>query len=297
MPCLARGRLAVVCAVSTAVHVGSCAAIAHAQDAVTPNESDACFSAAERAQPLMRQRHLREARVELEMCARDACPRVARSDCRSWLANVINLQPTIVIVGHEVLGTEVRDVHGIRATIDGAIIAENVDTTPMAIDPGPHRLRLEREGGDPLEQDVDIREGERGRVVHVYWRGAAAKGGEPLVPQTSSQTPPAVYILGSLGAAAASAGVAFEIIGLVDRSNLQKCAPTCNPDQTNSANNAWALVRVGDITLGAGIVLLAASAYIYFSRPSANTSLRGGNITWALGGTPQAFAAGLKGAW
>src|SRR5215472_8383104 len=101
MPCLARGRTAVVCAVSAVVHLGICLASARAQEAVAPNESDACFSAAERAQPLMRQKHLREARVELEMCARDACPRVARSDCRSWLANVMNLQPTIVINGHE----------------------------------------------------------------------------------------------------------------------------------------------------------------------------------------------------
>src|ERR1019366_9772271 len=47
--------------------------------------ADACFGAAERAQPLLRQKKLREARAVLEVCARDGCPRVARSDCREWL--------------------------------------------------------------------------------------------------------------------------------------------------------------------------------------------------------------------
>src|SRR4029077_16560957 len=116
MLCLTRGRRAVVCAVSAAVHLGMAAPSVHAQEAVAPDESDACFTAAERAQPLMRLKRLREARVELEMCARDACPRGARSECRSWLANVINQQPTLMITGHEVRGTEVSDVHGIRAT-------------------------------------------------------------------------------------------------------------------------------------------------------------------------------------
>jgi hypothetical protein len=261
---------------------------------VAPDESDACFTAAERAQPLMRQRRLREARVELEMCARDACPRVARSDCRSWLANVINQQPTIVIVAHEVRGTEVRDLHGFRATIDGAILVENADRNSVAIDPGPHRLHLEREGGDAVEQDVDIREGEKNRIVHVYWRGPVLIG---EVPQPSSPTPPAVYLLGGFGAAAAAAGIGLEIAGLYKRSiALDQCHQNniCDRGEFETARN---IVAAGDISLGAAAVLFGIAGYIYFTRPVANTSLRGGNVTWALSGTPRAFAAGFQGTW
>ena len=263
-----------------------------------PDESDACFTAAERAQPLMRQKRLREARAELEMCARDTCPRVARSDCRSWLANVINEQPTVIIDGHEVRGTEVRDVHGIRATIDGAIIVENADATPVAIDPGPHRLHLERQGGvDALEQDVDIREGEKGRVIHVYWRGPARKD-EPIAFAPPPPIPPGVFVLGGLGVAAAGVGATFEFLGFNKRATLDdmpcKKSMTCLLSQVTDAQET---MRVGDITLGAAVVLFAAAGYLYFTRPTANTSLRSGTITWALGGTPRAFSAGLKATW
>ena len=56
-------------------------------------EVEVCFSAAERAQPLMKQKRMREARAELEVCARDLCPRAARNDCREWLADVTRREP------------------------------------------------------------------------------------------------------------------------------------------------------------------------------------------------------------
>ena len=39
---------------------------------------------------------------------RDACPRVARTDCREWLAEATDAQPSIVIAAHEVRGDEPR---------------------------------------------------------------------------------------------------------------------------------------------------------------------------------------------
>src|SRR5579862_5784894 len=78
-----------------------------------PGEADACFTAAERAQPLMRDKRFREARADLEMCARDVCPKVARADCREWLSEVALEQPTIVIAPREVNAErETRDVSG-----------------------------------------------------------------------------------------------------------------------------------------------------------------------------------------
>src|SRR5580704_12841449 len=49
---------------------------AHAQQApaaaATDDTAEVCFSAAERAQPLLRQKKLREARAVLELCTREA---------------------------------------------------------------------------------------------------------------------------------------------------------------------------------------------------------------------------------
>src|SRR5580692_12319316 len=74
--------------------------------ATTDDTAEVCFSAAERAQPLLRQKKLREARAVLELCTREACPRVARTDCREWLAEATDAQPSIVIAAHEIRGDE-----------------------------------------------------------------------------------------------------------------------------------------------------------------------------------------------
>src|SRR5260221_6239099 len=132
MPCSARGRLGTALVAVTFLHVVLAESPARAQEgAEVQSEAEGCFAAAERAQPLMRQRRFREARADLETCARDVCPRVARTDCRSWLADVAEQQPSIVIAAHDVRGDEVREVHGVRAVVDGAIVVERADASPF----------------------------------------------------------------------------------------------------------------------------------------------------------------------
>jgi hypothetical protein len=287
--------LLAICAASTALHVVLHAPLARAQAPAVADESDACFTSAERAQPLIRQKRLREARAELEMCARDVCPRIVRTDCRNWLADVVSEQPSIVIAPHEVRGTEVHDVHGVRATIDGAIAAPNADANPVMIDPGPHRLHVERAGAEAIEQDIDIREGEKDRVVHVYWRVPTAT--VPVVTSPPAETAPVVYVLGGLGVAAVGAGTYLEITSLLRYHDLSSsCGQTrtCKQGDVDTAHN---FAIGGDVTLGAGFLLLAVAGYFYFTRPSTNTSSRRDHLTWAIDGHPRGFAASLRGSW
>jgi hypothetical protein len=291
----ARYRLAAICALPTAILVALQTPLARAQGPAPADESDACFTSAERAQPLIRQKRLREARAELEMCARDACPRVVRTDCRNWLADVISEQPSIVISPHEIRGAEVHDVRGVRVIVDGAIAATNADTNPVMIDPGPHRLHLERAGSEAIEQDIDIREGEKDRVVHVYWRIAAAI--PPPVPPPQA-TEPAVYVLGGLGVATVGVGTYLEIAGLLRRSDLYAlCTPTKPPCTQGQVDPARNLIIAGDATLGAGFLLLAVAGYFYFTRPSPSTSSRRDHLTWAIDGHPRGLTASLRGSW
>jgi hypothetical protein len=286
-----KSRGGVFWVVSAVLQVSLPAPLAGAQQGEPTDESEACLIAAERAQPLMRQKRLREARAELEMCARDVCPRIARTDCRSWLADVVSEQPSIVIAAHEVRGTEVHDVHGVRAIIDGAIAADNVDATRVIVDPGPHRLHLERAGADALEQEIDVHEGDKDRVVHVYWRAPAAAG----VPRQG--IPPALAVTAVAGAAAVGAGAYLEIAGLVRRGELgSSCQTTrtCSQSQVDAARN---LTRAGDITIGAGLLVLACAAYLYFSRPPAAAPVRTDYLTWTLGPVVGGIAGGVEGRW
>jgi hypothetical protein len=262
----------------------------HAQERAAADESNACFAAAEQAQPLMRQKRLREARVALEMCARDVCPRIARTDCRNWLADVVSEQSSVRIAPQEVRGSEVHDLHGVRAIIDGAIAMENADVNAVTVDPGRHRLRVERAGAEALEQDIDVREGEKDHVIHVYWRAAA-----PVAPPPHEQreVPQAAYVTGALGVAAVAAGTYFELLGLARRGDLNgKCQPTRTCAQSD-VDSARTLVGIGDASLGIGLLLLTGAGYLYWTRPAA----RHDQITWMVSPLPTGWAAGFERSW
>jgi hypothetical protein len=257
--------------------------------AAPADTADACFSAAERAQPLLRQKKLREARALLDVCARDACPRVARSDCREWLAEATDAQPSIVIAAHEIRGEgPPRDVRGVRAIIDDALVVDKVDATPIVIDPGRHRLRLERAGADAAVQDVDIQEGEKGRVIDVYWHVAATV-------VSSRPVPTSVFVAGGVGLLAAGVGTYFEVSGLSQRHDLDtscKLTATCTQSQVDAARTQ---LRIGDVAVGGGLLFLAGAMVFYLARPATSTPPERDQTAW-IGTVPGGFVAGARGA-
>jgi hypothetical protein len=291
MRCSSRRRLAPLLSAFTLAMTGFVRP-ASAQPAAAPTSptdtADACFSAAERAQPLLHQKKLREARALLESCARDDCPRVARSDCREWLAEATDAQPSIVIATHEVRGWSApRDVAGARAIIDDALVVERVDATPIVIDPGHHRLRLERAGVDAIFQDIDIREGEKARVVDVYWHVAPTAAPPRPVPAR-------VFVAGAVGLLALGVGAYFEASGLTRRNDLDtSCKPTatCTESQVSSARTQ---VRVGDVTVGGGLLFLTGALVLYLTRPVTDRALEKGQSAW-IGVTPGGLVAGARG--
>jgi len=260
----ARRRLAAFLVAAAAAHAAFGARPAWAQQ--SPGEADACFTAAERAQPLVKQKRLREARAELEVCARDVCPRIARTDCRDWLADVARAQPSVVIAAHEVNESQnTRDVPGVRALIDGAIVIDKVDPRPIPIDPGLHHLRVEKPGFGPIEQSIEIHEGEKARVVNFTWRTSFTLP-PPVAVEYSRPTPPSVYVMGALGLAGLGVGTYFEVTGLRRRSSeLQPCSPLCPQAQVDDARN---VVRAGDVTVGAGALFVVGAAILYLARPT-----------------------------
>src|SRR6185312_12809902 len=80
------------------------------------DEVDVCISAAEQSQVQRRDAHLRAARAQLVLCARDACPRAIQKDCKRWLGEVEAAMPTVVIHAVDPSG---GDIVGARALVDG----------------------------------------------------------------------------------------------------------------------------------------------------------------------------------
>jgi hypothetical protein len=284
---------------------------ASAQSDRPPPTTEACFSAAEQAQPLMKQRKLRAARRYLQVCAHEECPRAARNDCRSWLADVTQAEPTVVFVAREQRADgESRAVEDVRVSVDGEVtVPGQLGGGAVALDPGVHAILFEHAGFDPVEQRIDVREGERDREVDVVFRANLARAGSaqsPSPPRPPAEHEPApaaeapgrpvpalAYGLGAGAIVALGFGIYMEAVGLSDRSQLSdSCKPsrTCAPSDVSSARNR---VAAGDIALGASALLFAGAAYVYFTRDPAPSSRA---LRLRLGPVFGGVGAGIEGA-
>jgi hypothetical protein len=274
-------------------------------------DAEACFTAAEAAQPMLRERRLREARQKLEVCSRDACPRAARADCRTWLAQVVRELPTVVFAAREEgPGGDFRPIREVRVLVDGELVVARLDGEPVFVDPGLHTVRFERAPNDAVERRIELLEGESLRAIEVDFGAHPRPPGErpvanrtapapvraaippPAAPAAStppSVVPPAAIALGAAGAVALAAGVVMEVLGLSDRQHL---VDTCEADRSCAPADVEAArtrVMAGDIALGASAILSASAAYVYFTRAtgarrgSGVSSLRLGSMAAGLG--------------
>jgi hypothetical protein len=293
------------------VALGLCAALAagdlRAQGEPPAPAAEACFSAAEKAQPLMKQRKLGAARRFLQVCAREECPRAVRADCKSWVDEVAAAQPTVVFVAREERadGRSVA-VQDVRVSVDGNVVASRLEGASMGLDPGMHALVFERAGFDPVDQRIDLREGERDREVDVVFRAGGGHAGSPRdaalrVPldeatpgpaEPSVSTPALAYALGGGALVALGLGVTMEALGLSDRTHLENtCAPSrsCNPSDVSTARNR---VAVGDVALGVGALLLGGAVYVALTRQPASPATA---FRLRLGPTLGGVLAGVEG--
>jgi hypothetical protein len=248
-------------------------------------EAEACFGAAERAQPLLRQKRFRDARAVLEVCARDVCPKAAKTDCRQWLNEAIDAQPSILIVAHEIRGhSEAHDVHGVKATVDATVVVEDADASPLNIDPGRHRIKLERPDFPPIEQNVEVHEGDKNRLIDFTWRSAAPAAATRPVPAS-------VYATLAIGGGVGIVGAIFEGIGLSKRGGLSACEPNCPSGAVTTARN-W--TAAGDVSLGAAALFGVSTAILYLVRPTVEPAAGSPESAWLLEPVRGGIVGGLR---
>jgi len=279
-----RCRPARVVAAAGLLVAGLIAGSTHAEPPQHRSDAETCFDAAEAAQPLLKAHKLVAAQRELLRCAREGCPRAARSDCQAWLDQLGDKLPTVVFRAREARAGGDIAVDDVHVSADGEVlVSDRLGETPVALDPGSHVLTFEHGGFPPVVKHVDLHEGESRRVVDVVFRSAAsaaaaqpaasgdhaAPGSQPAGSDgTSSPVPGAAWGLFGGGVLALGVGITFEALGLSARSNLfATCQPTatCSKSDVDSARTQ---VMTGDIALGAGALLLAGAAVVYFTRSS-----------------------------
>ncbi|GAC1585576.1 MAG: hypothetical protein NVS3B20_15080 [Polyangiales bacterium] len=294
MKAAAGGRISSLVAAVGLVSSMSASRAGHAQT----GEKQACVAASEAAQDLRARGKLRQARQQLLVCSRDACPAVVRKDCGQWLAAVQESLPSMVVGAND---SEGRELEIASVEVDGSVLDVAVGTANN-VDPGVHSIHVKAVDGRSAEQKVTIREGEKNRAVIVTFPKPQAAA-TTTVAETSFRTAvPAgdtdglprhvgvgTYVFAGVGLLSLGSFAYFGLTGRGDAASLRsECAPHCAQSDVNKTRTK---LLVADVSLGVGLVSLGLATYFYLSsasQPPASTvsrldvnPLKGGGATVA----------------
>lgn len=242
-------------------------AMSFATTAVAGPNKATCVAEYEETQKLKKSNKLIEAKKHALVCASDGCPAAVRNDCTSWSADFDQTIPTIVLV---VTDSDGKDVTDAVAYIDGEKVTSHVEGNAISLDPGKHKLRVEREGYDTIEQDVVAHEGDKNRSVSVKF---PKKGGDdkPVAPPpvdtapVSRPVPVAAWVLGGVGIVGVGAFAAFGLMGSSKKSDLdsRNCKPACPQGDVDTVKRDF---LIADIALGVGVVSLGVATVLILTR-------------------------------
>jgi len=251
--------------------------------AADPTTAD-CLNANERSIALRNEHQLRAARAELLVCASSSCPEDVRNECARRVAEVNAAMPTIVFEARDLQN---NDLSAVAVIMDGQPLVPRLEGTALSIDPGEHQFVFSAHNVAPVQKNLIIREGEKGRREKVIL-GAELTAPNQVASAQTLQTPARVEqadtsedssqktqrIVGIAvgGAGVVSLGIAlFEQITALDRdSQSQDAAASDEPgaqedaeilhDQDKQAQT-YAIIfgSVGAVALGTGLYLLLSS--------------------------------------
>jgi hypothetical protein len=260
------------------------------------DERQACASAAEQAQTLRDNGKYRQSREQLLICVRDVCPAIVKRDCVGWLNQLEAVTPTVVLSAKR----NERDLVDVKVYLDGALVSEKLDGTPIPTDPGQHTFKFEW-SGQTTEQNVMVTAGQKGRNIAASFGGdgAPAPGSPPDSAPSSDGRGSLVpaFLVGGLGLVGLTSFAILGISGRSDASELRSsCRPNCTQDQVDSVRRK---LLIADISLGVGLVALGVSTYMILMRPKVsvdgNSVKTGGRLDVDFGPTAGGVAGSLGG--
>lgn len=145
--------------------------------------SDACNEAYVQTQRLQRTGQLLRAREQALACARDECSVTVRRGCSSWLEDIADAMPSVVVEARDAAGNELLDV---RVFSGERLVAESLDGKALPLDPGAHELRFEHRGEVELLRVVAL-EGQAYRHVSVRFGARPSADGTAASSLSSQQ--------------------------------------------------------------------------------------------------------------
>jgi hypothetical protein len=199
---------------------------------------------------------LAAAREQVNLCVAATCPELIRNDCNELSRAIQTAMPTVRFDARDKVGASVTNV---RVTMDGKVIAESLDGTPLAVDPGKHSFIFESPGLPRTTKTIVLKAGEqRGERVDMI-----------------DMTGPLLRTTGLVAAGIGVIAIGYGTFRAIRAKTTYDDALEHCPDGPNSCSSAG--VRGGEdahddaaaatTTIGIGAFFVAGGAALYFLVP------------------------------
>src|SRR6185369_14144514 len=143
-----------------------------------------CIQSSDAAQTARDEGNLLRARELFAQCADPKCPAMIRRDCTTWVEQVQQQMPSVVLGARDAEGHDVLDA---TVTIDGVAADRKALGGPIELNPGAHVVRWESSSGDRVEMRIALRAQEKNRsVVATFARPPSSV--EPASKPTTTAT-------------------------------------------------------------------------------------------------------------
>jgi hypothetical protein len=242
----------------------------------TPAE---CLTASEASYTLGNQHKLRAVRSQLLICAASTCPADVRQECLRRIDAASAQIPTIVFATKDASGA---DLTAVRVTMDGELVAERLEGTAIAVDPGEHTFTFEAPDHSTTTTKLMLLEGQKDRreVVSVG-RGPTTAGpdgaegasappsGEPRAGSGTQRV--LALVTGGLGVVGLGIGTAFGVMALSKKNDANSACPNqcTSQDGANKWSDATSKGNASTVAFVAGGAAVAAAAVLWFTAPNA----------------------------
>jgi hypothetical protein len=225
--------------------------------------------------------HRRRAeRAELLVCARATCPAAIRQECLRRIDEVNALIPTIVF---DVRAAGGRTLSAVKVTMDGEVIAQQLDGGALSVEAGEHTFVFESAGHPPLKVQLAIRESEKARREFVQFGAAPSRpvDSSRVEGVNSSASKPGLVpqqvlaiVAAGVGGIGLGLGTGFGLSAMSKKDHAEELCPEdkcANPEGSEAWTDAGAAGDLSTLFFVVGGVGIAGAVALWFTVPSAES--------------------------
>jgi hypothetical protein len=233
-----------------------------------------CLSASEGAVQSGQAHKLRAARARYIACSAPSCPGEIKKECVARVDQISRQIPTILFVVKDGSGA---DLAAVSVAMDGESLADRLDGTALAVDPGKHTFTFAAVGYPIRTKTIFVHEAEKDLREELIMQPAASARPLPVAvmddaPKGGLGTARVVaLVLGGVGVVGLGLGAAFGGVALSQKSSAEVACPgaAC---ATRDGSNDWSHAALsGDVsTVGfiVGAAALAGGLTLWLAAPA-----------------------------